>query len=131
MSATHNTWKPIGLAVRERDAIRLEILDGEAAGAYFIAAADVAAVLDLGIVPVYQIRPRAGEEVPVECGHVRTSTSGRMIVCQLDGPHAIVMAPRVALLDHFNEGHGRSTRIVIPPDPTTGPARASPVAVSA
>lgn len=132
MSTTTSTqWRAVGLAVREHDAIRLELLEG---GAYFIAAADVPDALDLETVPLYQLRTRAGERIPVEAGHVRTSSSGRMIVCQLEDPApAIVMIPRIALLDHYTDASGRPTRIVVPPDPATGPARglASPSAVTA
>lgn len=118
-------WRAVGLAVRERDAIRLEVLDGDGRGVYHIHADDVADALDLGIVPLYRLRTRGGEAVPFEAGHVRTSSNGRMIICQIDDPAAIVMVPRVALLDHFTADGGRPTRIVIPPDPMMGPARSS------
>ena len=126
-TTTHQAWRAVGLAVREHDAIRLELLDG---GAYFIAAPDVPEALDLETVPLYRLRTRGGERVPVEAGFVRTSSSGRMLIVQIDDPApAIVMIPRVALLDHYTDGSGRPTRIVVPPDPVTGPARSPSSAV--
>jgi len=115
-----NGWTAIGLAVRERDAIRLEILTGPARGAYFIGADDVAAALDGETVPLYQLRTRAGEAIPVEAGHVRTSSSGRMIVCQIDMAPEIVQVPALALAAHYQTQ--KPTRIVTPPAPLTGPA---------
>ncbi len=134
MSLTTSTqWRAVGLAVREHDAIRLEVLDSDSRGVYHIHADDVADALDLGIVPFYRLRTRGGEAVPIEAGHVRTSTNGRMLVCQIDSPAAIVMVPRVALLEHYVADNGRPTQIEFPPDPLTGQARAicSPSAVPA
>ncbi|MEN6341049.1 MAG: hypothetical protein ABFC89_00655 [Methanospirillum sp.] len=134
MQAANHQWRAVGLAVRERDAVRLEVLDGEGAGTYFIGAGDVADAFDYTTVPVYRMRTHAGEAVPVEAGHVHTSESGRMLVVQLDGPHAIVMVPMIALRSHYEAGAGRPTRIVITPDPVTGPTamfNGGPVAVAA
>ncbi len=124
MQTTQFQWRAVGLAVRERDAVRLEVLDGEGRGSYFIGADDVADAFDYEIVPVYMMRTIGGESVPVEAGHVRTSSSGRVLVVQLDG-RASVMVPAIALRAHYEAGAGRPTRIVIAPDPVTGPARAT------
>jgi hypothetical protein len=131
MQTTQFQWRAVGLAVRERDAVRLEVLDGEGCGSYFIGADDVADAFDCEIVPVYTMQTRGGESVPVEAGHVRTSSSGRMLVVQLDGPHAIVMVPAIALRSHYEAGAGRPTRIVIAPDPVTGTARSTGAAAVA
>jgi hypothetical protein len=132
MQEKANEWRAVGLAVRECDAVRFEVLDGDGRGSYFIGADDVADVFDYEVVPVYTMRTIGGESMPVEAGHVRTSESGRMIVVQLDG-RAIVMVPAIALRAHYEAGAGRPTRIVIAPDPVTDPARAicSPSAVPA
>ncbi|MEN6342083.1 MAG: hypothetical protein ABFC89_05930 [Methanospirillum sp.] len=119
-----NGWQPVGVAVRERDAVRLEVLEGPARGSYYVGAEDVADALDGEIVPVYRLRTRGGEAVPIEAGHVRTSSTGRMLVVQLDEAHAIVQVPAIALRAHYEAGAGRPTRIVIPPAPVSGAARA-------
>ncbi len=107
-------WVTIGIAVREHAAVRFDVITGPASGTYYLAAADVAEVLEGEIAPVYQLKTRAGERAPVEAGFIRTSGSGRMFIVQTDTP-ARLMIPVLALAAHYaNPAANRATKITAP-----------------
>lgn len=109
-------WRTVGIAVREHAAARFDVIAGPAAGTYYLAAGDVAAALEGEIAPVYEMKTRAGERVPVEAGFVRTSESGRMLIIQTDAP-ARFMVPVIPFMAHYaNPAANRATKITIPAD---------------
>ncbi|MEN6342448.1 MAG: hypothetical protein ABFC89_07790 [Methanospirillum sp.] len=120
-------WVTIGLATRERAALRLEIIAGPERGSYHISAEDVPALLDDNeIVPLYRLRKRKGEEVPIEAGFCYHADSGRMVICRFDSGFR-AMLPVAAVRAHYADPEAnKPTRIAAPADarePT--PAEAS------
>ncbi len=107
-------WVTIGIAVREHAAVRFDVITGPAAGTYYLSAEDVTEVLEGGIAPVYQLKTRAGERVPVEAGFMYPATSGRMLIVQTDHPFRF-MIPALAFVEHYhNPAANRATKITAP-----------------
>ena len=109
-------WVTIGLATREYSALRLEIIAGEARGTYHISAEDLGPLLDdHEIVPLYQLRIRQGEEIPLDVGFCYHARSGRMLIVRFEGGLQ-VMIPVAALRSHYNRPEAnRPTRIAAAP----------------
>lgn len=110
-------WVTIGLATRERGALRLEIIAGPERGSYHVSDEDVAPLLeDQEIVPFYRLRTRKGQEVPVEAGYCYHAGSGRMVICRFPGGFRAMM-PVAAVRAHFADPEtNRPTRIAAPAD---------------
>ena len=126
-------WVTIGIAVREHQAVRFDVITGPATGTFYLSAEDVSAALEGEIVPVHQLRTRDGERVPVEAGFLRTSESGRMFIVQTDAP-ARFMVPVIPFMAHYAApAANRATKITAPAEdlaPLTG-ARSAPAMVHA
>lgn len=110
-------WVTIGLATRERAALRLEIIAGPERGAYHVSAEDVPALLDdHEIVPLYRLRSRKGQEVPVEAGFCYHAGSGRMVICRFASGFR-AMLPVAAVRAHYADPEAnKPTRIAAPAD---------------
>ncbi len=110
-------WVTIGLATRERAALRLDIIAGPERGTYHVSADDVRPLLDdHEIVPVYRLRTRKGREVPVEAGFCYHAGSGRMIICRFASGFR-AMLPVTAVRAHYDDADSnRPTRIAAPAD---------------
>jgi hypothetical protein len=110
-------WTTIGLVTREYSALRLEIIAGPVRGTYHVSAEDVGPLLDdREIVPLYQIRTRQGEDVPLEAGFCYHADTGRMVIARFDGGFR-AMIPAGALRKHYDSPEAnRPTRIAAPTD---------------
>lgn len=107
-------WVTIGIAVREHQAVRFDVITGPASGTYYLSSEDVTEVLEGGIAPVYRFRTQAGERVPVQTGFLTSSQSGRMLIVQLDQA-ARFMVPALAFVEHYrNPAANRATKITAP-----------------
>lgn len=110
-------WVTIGLATREHAALRLEIIAGPERGTYHVSAEDVGALLDDDeIVPLYRLRTRKGEEIPLEAGFCYHADSGRMVICRFDSGFR-AMLPVAAVRAHYADPEAnKPTRIAAPAD---------------
>lgn len=112
-------WVTVGIAVREHQAVRFDVITGPASGTYYLSSEDVTEVLEGGIAPVYRFRTQAGERVPVQTGFLTSSQSGRMLIVQLDQA-ARFMVPALALAAHYaNPAANKATKITAPADEMT------------
>lgn len=113
-------WVTIGLATRERAALRLEIIAGPERGSYHVSAEDVGPLLDdHEIVPLYRLRTRKGQEVPVEAGFCYHAGSGRMVICRFASGFR-AMLPVAAVRAHYADPEtNKPTRITAPADEYT------------
>ena len=124
-------WVTVGIAVREHQAVRFDVITGPASGTYYLSSEDVTEVLEGGIAPVYRFRTQGGERVPVETGFVTSSQSGRMLIVQLDQA-ARFMVPALALAAHYaNPSANKATKITIPADEMTAAPAAHAASFSA
>ena len=124
-------WVTVGIAVREHQAVRFDVITGPASGTYYLSSEDVTEVLEGGIAPVYRFRTQAGERVPVETGFVTSSRHGRMLIVQLDRA-ARFMVPALALAAHYaNPSANKATKITIPADEMTAAPAAHAASFSA
>ena len=113
MTVSHTpAWATIGLAVREHSALRFDIETGPAAGTWYVSAEDVPGLLEGEGALLYELRHRAGEQVPVEAGYITTSSTGRMVRAELDRGPARFFAPSIAIARHYQSG--KATRITVP-----------------
>lgn len=94
-------WVKVGIATRQYQALRLEVLIGPARGVYYISAADVTRAADESV-QVYRLRTVQGEQLPEPCGFTYTSQNGHMVIVQIEAPNlARVMLPALQLLSHL------------------------------
>lgn len=110
-------WVTIGLATREHAALRLEIITGPERGSYHVSAEDVPALLEgHDPVPLYRLRSRKGQEVPVETGFCYHADSGRMVICRFPSGFR-AMLPVAAVRAHYTDPEAnKPTRIAAPAD---------------
>ncbi|HIH03369.1 MAG TPA: hypothetical protein HA263_05815 [Methanoregulaceae archaeon] len=110
-------WVTIGLATRERAALRLEIIAGPERGSYHVSAEDVPALLEgHDPVPLYRLRSRKGQEVPFESGFCYHADSGRMVICRFASGFR-AMLPVAAVRAHYADPEAnKPTRIAAPAD---------------
>jgi hypothetical protein len=120
-------WVTIGLATREHAALRLEIIAGPERGSYHVSAEDVPALLDgHDPVPLYRLRKRKGQEIPLEAGFCYHADSGRMVICRFASDFR-AMLPVAAVRAHYADPEAnKPTRITAPADQLEpAPAEAS------
>lgn len=118
-------YEAIGIAIRVKDAIRIDLRRGANKDhSFFLAAENIADLWDGIVVPVYRITLKAGEPVPVKVGNARLSRAGRVVLVTVHGE--TVQIPVRPLQVHFARNLGETTKVIRPV-----PAMVTPSAVSA
>lgn len=120
-------WCKVGIATKQYQALRLEVLVGPARGVYFIAADDVGRMALEESVQVYELRTVQGEKVPTVAGFTYPSQNGYMVIVQIDAPvHARFMMPTLALLAHLAHPTANKPTTITAPreevEPSSSPA---------
>ncbi len=106
-------YEALGIAVRVRDAIRIDLRRGvHKDRSFFLAAENVADLWDGIIVPVYRLTLRAGDPVPVKVGNARLSRAGRVVLVTVHGE--TVQIPVRPLQVHFARNLGETTKVIRP-----------------
>ena len=119
------SYEAIGIAVRARDAIRIDLRRGaQKDRSFFLAAVNVPDLWDGIVVPVYRLTLRAGEPVPVKVGNARLSRAGRVVLVTVHGE--TVQIPVRPLQVHYARNLGETTKVIRPI-----PAMVTPSTVSA
>ena len=121
------TYETIGTAVRQHDAIRLDVKKGEQVS-YYIAAAAVAQLFEHATVPLYRLR-LAGDYVipePVPAASAEVSSTGRSVLIRLG--RDCLQIPTRQLQVHYARDLGETSKIV---RKVEAPASASPLAATA
>jgi len=105
-------YETIGVAVRQHDAIRFDVVRGDSPRTLFVAAEAVPALFDGDTVPLYRLGIADGyvipEAVPDADAHV--SASGRMVLLWLN--HEWLQVPTRQLQVHYDRGLGETSKIV-------------------
>ena len=105
------TYETIGIAVRQHDAIRLSLKNGELA-TYYIAAAEVARLFDGATVPLYHLRLAGDyvEPVRVPTASAEVSSTGRSVLVRIAGD--CLQIPTRQLTVHYMRDMGETSKIV-------------------
>ena len=105
------TYETIGIAVRQHDAIRLSLKNGELA-TYYIAAAEVARLFDGATVPLYHLRLAGDyvEPVQVPAASAEVSSTGRSVLVRLG--RDCLQIPTRQLTVHYMRDLGETSKIV-------------------
>jgi len=105
------TYETIGIAVRQHDAIRLSLKNGELA-TYYIAAAEVARLFDGATVPLYHLRLAGDyvEPVQVPAASAEVSSTGRSVLVRLG--RDCLQIPTRQLTVHYMRDMGETSKIV-------------------
>ena len=121
------TYETIGIAVRQHDAIRLNLKKGEPT-TYFIAADAVARLFEHATVPLYRLRLADDYVIPerVEAGSASISSTGRSVLIRLG--RDCMQIPTQQLTVHYMRDLGETSKIV---RKVEGAPSASPVAATA
>jgi len=123
------TYETIGIAVRQHDAIRLSLKNGELA-TYYIAAAEVARLFDGATVPLYHLRLTGDyvEPVRVPAASAEVSSTGRSVLVRIG--RDCLQIPTRQLTVHYMRDLGETSKIVrkiegaAAPSAATAPASA-------
>lgn len=119
-------WCKVGIATKQYSALRLEVLVGPARGVYFIAADDVGRMALEESVQVYELRTVQGEKVPTVAGFTYPSSTGAMVIVQVEAPLARFMIPTIALLAHLAHPTANKPTTITAPmeevEPSSSPA---------
>lgn len=104
-------YETIGIAVRQHDAIRLSLKNGELA-TYYIAAAEVARLFDGATVPLYHLRLAGDyvEPVQVPAASAEVSSTGRSVLVRLG--RDCLQIPTRQLTVHYMRDLGETSKIV-------------------
>lgn len=121
------TYETIGTAVRQLDAIRLNVLKGEPT-TYYIAAASVAQLFDGATVPLHRLQLAGDYVMPVDVveASAHLSSTGRSVLLWLG--RDCLQIPTRQLQVHYERGLGETSKIVRKVEAS---ASASPLAATA
>ena len=105
------TYETIGTAVRQHNAIRLNLKKGEPT-TYFIAADAVARLFGRRTVPIYRLRLSDDYVIPerVEAGSASISSTGRSVLIRLG--RDCLQIPTQQLTVHYMRDLGETSKIV-------------------